>query len=89
MDFHEDFPPMFLVFLIVFGIATGVLLAFAFQINVWWALSLTELGESLTRDTISIRTQWEIFFQSIPLNLLFCIPLAVGIGIGITALISD
>jgi ABC-type lipoprotein release transport system permease subunit len=89
MDLHDDFFPMLMVFLIVFGIVFGVFLAIFFQINVWWALQFTELGNSYTRNSIPIETQWEVFFDAFFFNLIFCIPLAAVVAGGVTALVSD
>lgn len=82
----KDFFAMIALFLVVFSVMLSLLLALAFQINVLWAVSFSDIADTYTRSTIPAEIQWEVFFAAMPVNLWICIPLAVVIGIGVVIL---
>lgn len=89
MEFHEDFGIYVIIFLIVFGISMAILMGLAFSVNVWWSFAFTDIGNQYTPDNIPADVAWQIFFDSIWINLLICIPIAAIIGIGIAFLVAD
>lgn len=76
-------------FLIFFGIALASLLFFAFEINVWWVLTFTELGEKYNAETIPIHSQWEVFFEWIWLDLIITIPIALFVAFIVAIVMLD